>query len=95
MLDTKPCPDCGNITYDPTQVRVYKTVNPALLNSDGWICDACYQRACRAKRRITNNNLCAVCETAFTPKRKDARFCSNKCRQAAHRNKRDLKEAAE
>ena len=30
---------------------------------------------------------CAVCSTQFTPKRTDSRYCSNKCRQKAYRQR--------
>jgi hypothetical protein len=35
-------------------------------------------------------DVCAVCGTEFKDKRKDARFCSNACRQKAHRLTRHL-----
>jgi hypothetical protein len=85
-MTSKPCPECGCLAYDPA--GYYErgwSVNPARLNSEGYICNACYQRSCRAARRLTNFNVCSACNETFTPKRKDARFCSNACRQAAHR----------
>jgi hypothetical protein len=32
-------------------------------------------------------HTCPACHGAFTPKRTDARYCSNKCRQKAYRTK--------
>lgn len=31
---------------------------------------------------------CEICGTPFSAKRSDARFCSNRCKQQAHRNRR-------
>jgi hypothetical protein len=39
-------------------------------------------RASPMRRRV-----CVTCDTRFAPKRLDAEFCSNRCRQAAHRKK--------
>jgi hypothetical protein len=45
-----------------------------------------YHRACRSCRTpIDRTKTCEHCDEAFTPKRADARFCSTKCRVAAHR----------
>ena len=59
------------------------------------------QRKWYAQRKATRMRFlprCPQCGVAFKGKRKDARFCSNTCRQAAHRSKRatrQFKEAAE
>ena len=47
------------------------------------------QRAWYAERknRYATTKSCAACGKNFKPKRKDARFCSNACRQAMHRAK--------
>jgi hypothetical protein len=47
------------------------------------------QRAWYAERknRYATTKSCAACGKNFKPKRKDARFCSNACRQAMHRVK--------
>jgi hypothetical protein len=37
--------------------------------------------------------VCGLCHTKFLPKRLDAEFCSNRCRQAAHRKKQVRLEA--
>jgi hypothetical protein len=43
------------------------------------------RRELRAQRRAARAALCATCGTKFRGKRKDARFCSDTCRQRAHR----------
>jgi hypothetical protein len=43
------------------------------------------QRELRARRRA--NRTCQGCGATFTPGRADGRFCSNKCRQAAYRQR--------
>jgi hypothetical protein len=44
----------------------------------------CYQRAWRKSRRI-KARICGVCRFEFQSPRKDARFCSNACRQWHYR----------
>jgi hypothetical protein len=39
-------------------------------------------------RTASAEALCASCGTSFAPATLQARFCSNKCRQKAHRDKR-------
>jgi hypothetical protein len=43
------------------------------------------RRELRAQRRAAKAALCATCGTKFQGKREDARFCSDTCRQRAHR----------
>jgi hypothetical protein len=45
----------------------------------------CYQRRLRARRKSSRKSTCSACGLIFTPKRSDARYCSNACRQRAHR----------
>jgi hypothetical protein len=47
-------------------------------------CHTCYQRLWRAKHRH-KLRTCVTCGTEFTTTRVDAKFCSNACRQKAHR----------
>jgi hypothetical protein len=37
--------------------------------------------------------VCGLCHTKFLPKRSDAEFCSNRCRQASYRKKQIRLEA--
>ncbi len=43
----------------------------------------------KAGKDTTTCHICKQCETAFEPKRSDAKFCSAKCRVSFNRNKRD------
>ena len=46
------------------------------------------QRPCPRGRRVRHEQIdCAVCGELFTPKRKDAVTCSNRCRQKLHRQR--------
>lgn len=45
----------------------------------------CYQRRLRARHRASARAVCATCAQGFAPKRSDARYCSNACRQKAFR----------
>jgi hypothetical protein len=46
-----------------------------------------YAAVRRAKRKPPARN-CEVCEEQFEPKRSDARYCSNACRQDAYRTRK-------
>jgi hypothetical protein len=42
----------------------------------------------RARNTAATERLCDVCGERFTPKRSDARYCSNACRQDAYRKRK-------
>jgi hypothetical protein len=44
-----------------------------------------YQRQRRRRLRVQRTQICAGCRHAFTPTRRDARFCSGACRFKAHK----------
>jgi hypothetical protein len=46
-----------------------------------------------AKRPPMRRRVCVLCHTKFLPKRLDAEFCSNRCRQASYRKKQIRLEA--
>jgi hypothetical protein len=49
-------------------------------------CDACKAKTYNESRPVTREPmLCEVCGIEFIPPRSDAKTCSNRCRQAAHR----------
>lgn len=49
----------------------------------------CAERAIRERRRVKHDERdCERCGASFVPRRSPARFCSNACRQAAHRARR-------
>jgi hypothetical protein len=51
--------------------------------------DRCAQRLRRKLRRENREpQTCSICKLSFQPKRSDARFCSNACRQWAYRLRR-------
>jgi hypothetical protein len=79
----RTCPACGNIAYSAH--GIHANPHKAYVNADGYICMACYQRNWRRARKSIINRSCEACGVAFSPKRADAKFCSNACRQAAHR----------
>jgi len=56
-------------------------------------CERCAQTArntnARERRRRARADLaCNACGTVFTPRRADARYCSNACRQDAYRKRK-------
>jgi hypothetical protein len=49
----------------------------------------CSKHAAAERRRVTHDERrCAVCDGVFTPKRSDARYCSNACKQDAYRKRK-------
>jgi hypothetical protein len=71
-LDARTCLHCG-----------YVSAYPGFHMTCG-LCDRCYARDFRAKRRH-KQRTCAACEVVFTTTRVDAKFCSAACRQKAYR----------
>jgi hypothetical protein len=57
----------------------------------GWEQTHCSERCRKAQYRKPTEReptTCEVCEEEFTPKRADARYCSNACRQDAYRKRK-------
>lgn len=51
--------------------------------------ERCTKRAAAERRRVQHEQrLCDNCSARFTPRRADARYCSNACRQDAYRRRR-------
>jgi hypothetical protein len=77
-----------------------KGFRPLLASRNSWVstmalktgqatsADAVYLREWRRRRRVSRRQFCAHCEDIFTPKRIDAAFCSTRCRQIAHRQRK-------
>lgn len=77
-FEAKPCGNCG---------RSIRWGNPG-----GYCCPYCKYEDTKARRRVQRTERkCEVCGGPFTPKRKDGKTCSDKCRQALSRNKRKPK----
>jgi hypothetical protein len=86
----RPCPGCGEPIFVAPNLKWRLQ-----------ICSArCYQRVYRKRKRETGstiewkcvgesprNRKCASCKKYFRGKRKDALFCSNKCRQWHYRRR--------
>src|ERR1700686_3042048 len=53
-------------------------------------CATCYSRYLRSKKR-TKSFSCEVCKFGFQSARRDARFCSDACRQWSYRERRLLR----
>ena len=66
------CPCCGDIYYTTTATQIYDT-------------DRCKEKAKRDRGKTVAICSCLECGQAFTPVRKDAKFCSDKCRQKSYR----------
>ena len=85
--DTGPrfaCARCGEGGYISWQLIRTR------LAVEGPICSTCCQRAWKlSKRREPQAIPCASCGESFTPKRSDAKFCSDRCRQRMHRGRGD------
>ena len=72
----------------PTCHRAFSFGTPIRGVAFGGMCGACYQRKRRASKwRAPVDRTCQHCGVTFTPSRSDARYCSHKCRQHAHRTR--------
>jgi hypothetical protein len=88
---------CGLRWLEMTCVRCKRPWHPAsekhplrIAGSEGVPCSERCRKALyrRASRTTPAERACEVCEEMFTPKRADARYCSNACRQDAYRKRR-------
>lgn len=74
------CKGCGREFY--SQIETKKYCLYSLCGNRG------YQKELKQRRQEARKDMvCPVCEKTFTPKRSDAKFCSNACRQKAYRNR--------
>ncbi len=72
------CKGCGREFY--TQIATKKYCYYNLCGNRG------YQKELKQRRlEQRRDTVCQTCGKTFTPKRADARFCSNACRQKAYR----------
>lgn len=68
------CEGCGKVFFTTSVNRKYCTYKP------------CAFIVGRRKRLAAQSNtVCVTCGKKFTPKRNDAKYCSNACRQKAYR----------
>jgi len=73
------CRECGRSGFRWWQMHRWRS--PERMR-----CQACYERARRRKKREARPLIaCDHCGESFKPTRSDARFCSDRCRQRAHR----------
>ena len=72
------CKGCGRVFY--TTIKTKKYCLYSLCGNHGYQKELKWRREQERKDRI-----CQTCGNAFTPKRLDAKFCCNACRQKAYR----------
>lgn len=73
------CKGCGREFY--TQISTKKYCRYSLCGNKG------YQKELKQRRlEQRKEKVCKCCGKSFTPKRNDALFCSNACRQKAYRH---------
>jgi hypothetical protein len=86
--DAYPCEVCVNeVPYyycSPCRTEFLKRQN-AERDRRNATQRAQYARRRARSRRQSGPRVCARCRSTFEPKRKDAKYCSAKCRQEAHR----------
>jgi DNA-directed RNA polymerase subunit RPC12/RpoP len=76
------CKDCGQRLRFATNRTIHVYGTSKLLT----VCsNRCAQRERRRRNRSRSMIVCTGCGKAFLPKRRDAKFCSNACRQRAYR----------
>jgi hypothetical protein len=86
------CKGCGQSMLVPDR-RVRTDIwKGRLLAIRASTCSSrCEQRYRRRFRQIHKEKInCSVCNVPFRPKRADARFCSNACRQWAYRRRQGM-----
>jgi hypothetical protein len=71
ICDMAICADCGD---------------RSTLNGSLGLCQRCYARELRRRKR-RKTRACSSCGTEFVTTRRDARFCSDACRQRAFRQR--------
>ena len=80
-MDSAHCAHCGRPIY-----AYLRFMQKAYCD---WACERLYWlgywREARRMKAVTHYLNCAQCGEPFTAKRKDARYCSAKCRQRARR----------
>jgi hypothetical protein len=93
------CFDCTPVGPDSALVTVEEceTCERPMLIDAGWMwgrifcCGRCRRTAANARarerRRLGRIRLCEQCGEWFQGSRRDARFCSGACRQAAYRER--------
>ncbi len=74
-MEKKLCLCGATITGKPTKI---------------YCCEKCrktgYKKRKKQKKELNRQKICALCDAPFTSKkRKDALYCSNKCKQKAWR----------
>lgn len=81
------CPVCGRtVWYQDERHRTGACCNRCRRSLE-----AARKRELRAQeRKYRSSNICAECSEWFMPFREDARYCSNACRQRAHRERKRL-----
>ena len=88
---TGPCIGCGNPLSLMVMGGGWFGRGRCEVPRQIMLCVRCYDKRDaerrRAKRRRPppNQRACAQCGETFSPARSDARFCSTRCRVAAHR----------
>lgn len=72
------CRGCGRVFYTSVHSKIY-------CNYD--TCSKLYRKRIHRIRMKLREQHCAECGKEFIPKRTDAKFCSNACRQKHFRQK--------
>lgn len=81
------CLNCRAVFTSYSEFKVFKKVDPK-YSDIGYCSLACRSFYNYQLRKAKKNTIpCQCCKTEFIPKRKDAVFCSGKCRTASHRQK--------
>lgn len=80
----------GDDGYNPLAGRIKCEVCGRDVVNRRYCSDRCEYKAGNLRRRVGHESRrCVVCEEPFTPRRKDARYCSSACRQDAYRKRKD------
>lgn len=88
------CEYCGNMFWTNYSIRIARYLagdkSARAMRFCSVDCRLAYYKAERKRKRAESRGLshCLNCGKEFIAKRNDARYCSNKCRQQAYRNRK-------
>ena len=85
--DPRGCEICDRTMVGPLYKSKY---NRRIVKLARYCCEACYRRALRKKRseeEMTRTRHCLNCGEEYRAKRRNALYCSPRCRVARHRHR--------
>ncbi len=93
-LPIQQCPHCGHLTESIRIMNRHGFCPVCSPVTDNALKNALFMRRSKVQKRkarlpmpVTDNRVCEACKREFRSTRKDAKFCSPRCRQVAARKR--------